>query len=55
MKRKYYIDNIRSLTILLVIIYHAFYLFNGVGIPTVIRRKYVKIGSSCEDFRDYFA
>ncbi len=34
MKRKYYIDNIRSLTVLLVIIYHAFYLFNGVGIPT---------------------
>ena len=34
MKRKYYLDNIRSLTVLLVIIYHAFYLFNGVGIPT---------------------
>ncbi|MBQ7327040.1 MAG: acyltransferase [Clostridia bacterium] len=34
MKRKHYIDNIRSLTVLLVIIYHAFYLFNGVGIQT---------------------
>lgn len=34
MKRKYYLDNIRSLTVILVIIYHAFYLFNGVGIPT---------------------
>ena len=34
MKRKFYLDNIRSFTIILVIIYHAFYLFNGVGIPT---------------------
>ena len=34
MKRKIYFDNIRSLTVILVIIYHAFYLFNGVGVTT---------------------
>ena len=32
--RKYYLDNLRSLTIILVMIYHAFYVFNGVGLPT---------------------
>ena len=32
--RKYYLDNLRSLTIVLVLIYHAFYLFNGVGVQT---------------------
>ena len=32
--RKHYLDNLRSLTIILVMIYHAFYIFNGVGLPT---------------------
>ena len=31
--RKTYIDNIRSSTILLVLIYHVCYMFNGVGVP----------------------
>ena len=30
--RKYYLDNIRWLTVGLVLIYHVFYLFNGVGV-----------------------
>ncbi len=30
--RKYYLDNIRWATVLLVLIYHVFYMFNGVGI-----------------------
>ena len=30
--RKYYIDNIRWATVLLVLVYHVFYLFNGVGV-----------------------
>lgn len=30
MKRRFYLDNIRSLTILLVVLYHVFYMFNGV-------------------------
>lgn len=30
--RKYYLDNIRWLTVILVLIYHVFYLFNGVSI-----------------------
>lgn len=30
--RKYYLDNIRWATVLLVLIYHIFYMFNGVGI-----------------------
>lgn len=30
--RKYYLDNIRWAVVLLVMIYHVFYLFNGVGI-----------------------
>lgn len=32
MQRKHYLDNIRSLTVILVLIYHAFYIFNGVGV-----------------------
>ena len=28
--RKYYIDHIRSFTILLVVIYHVIYIFNSV-------------------------
>ncbi len=30
--RKYYLDNIRWFTGLLVLVYHVFYMFNGVGI-----------------------
>ncbi len=30
--RKHYIDNIRWATVLLVLVYHVFYLFNGVGV-----------------------
>lgn len=30
--RKYYLDNLRSATVLLVFVYHVFYLFNGVGV-----------------------
>lgn len=30
--RKYYLDNIRWGTVLLVLLYHVFYMFNGVGI-----------------------
>ena len=30
--RKHYIDNIRWATVLLVMVYHVFYLFNGVGV-----------------------
>lgn len=32
MERKYYLDNIRWMTVLLVLVYHVFYLFNGVGV-----------------------
>lgn len=32
--RKYYLDNIRWATILLVIVYHVVYLFNSVGVIT---------------------
>lgn len=30
--RRYYLDNIRWSTVLLVVVYHVFYLFNGVGV-----------------------
>lgn len=30
--RKHYIDNIRWTTVLLVLVYHVFYLYNGVGV-----------------------
>lgn len=30
--RKFYLDNIRWATVILVLIYHVFYMFNGVGI-----------------------
>lgn len=32
MGRKYYLDNIRWMTVLLVLVYHVFYIFNGVGV-----------------------
>ena len=32
MERKVYLDNIRWMTVLLVLIYHVFYLFNSVGV-----------------------
>lgn len=31
--RKSYLDNIRWATVILVLIYHVFYIFNGVGVP----------------------
>ena len=31
--RKVYLDNIRWATVLLVLIYHVYYMFNGAGIP----------------------
>lgn len=31
--RKVYLDNIRWAVVILVLIYHVFYMFNGVGIP----------------------
>ena len=31
-KRKLYLDNIRTITIIIVMVYHVFYLFNGVGV-----------------------
>ncbi len=31
--RKYYLDNIRWGTVVLVVIYHVFYLFNAAGVP----------------------
>lgn len=30
--RKFYLDNIRWVTVILVLVYHVFYMFNGVGI-----------------------
>ena len=30
--RKYYLDNIRWITVVLVVIYHVLYMFNGEGI-----------------------
>ena len=32
MKRKHYLDNIRWVTVLIVVVYHVFYLYNGVGV-----------------------
>lgn len=34
--RKRYLDNIRWATVLLVLIYHVCYLFNGVGVPGAV-------------------
>ncbi|MCR5144416.1 MAG: hypothetical protein K6B67_03820 [Lachnospiraceae bacterium] len=30
--RKYYLDNIRWITVVLVVIYHVLYMYNGEGI-----------------------
>ena len=32
MERKHYLDNIRWVTVLIVVVYHVFYLYNGVGV-----------------------
>lgn len=32
-QRKYWLDHIRWSTVMLVLVYHVFYLYNGVGIP----------------------
>ena len=37
--RKSYIDNLRWMTVLLVIIYHVFYLFNSAGVYSNIKAK----------------
>lgn len=34
--RKYYLDNIRQITIILVVIYHVVYMFNGIATAGVI-------------------
>ena len=34
--RQHYLDNIRTLTVLLVVIYHVFYMFNGVAAYGVV-------------------
>ena len=34
--RKFYIDNIRYLTIIIVVLFHVFYIYNGQDIPGVI-------------------
>ena len=31
-KRKYFVDNIRWVTVILVLIYHVFYMYNAEGI-----------------------
>ena len=36
--RKSYLDNIRWITVILVVIYHVFYIYNGLGIPGVVGR-----------------
>lgn len=40
--RKYYLDNIRWITIILVIIYHVIYMFNGIATAGVIGPFYEK-------------
>ena len=32
MERKHFLDNIRWVTVLIVLVYHVFYIFNSVGI-----------------------
>ncbi|MBR2735730.1 MAG: acyltransferase [Firmicutes bacterium] len=34
--RKYYLDNIRWITVVIVVIYHVFYMYNAEGIPGVV-------------------
>jgi glucans biosynthesis protein C len=36
--RNYFIDNIRSITVLIVIVYHVIYLFNSEGVPKTIEK-----------------
>ena len=36
--RKHYLDNIRWITVVLVVIYHVFYMYNAEGISGVVGR-----------------
>ena len=49
--RKTYLDNIRFYTVILVLVYHVFYLFNSVGVPGGIGNK---IGIKAFDALLYF-
>jgi surface polysaccharide O-acyltransferase-like enzyme len=40
--RKIFIDNIRSINVLIVIVYHVIYLFNSVGVPKTIEKTGIK-------------
>ena len=42
-KRKYYIDNIRWMTVVLVIIYHIIYIFNCSGVISNINVQGIPI------------
>ena len=35
MRRKY-LDNIRWMTVAVVLLYHVFYMYNAVGVPGVV-------------------
>ena len=36
--RKYYLDNIKWAVVVIVVIYHVFYMYNAEGIPGVAGR-----------------
>jgi len=36
--RRHYLDNVRWITVVLVVVYHVVYMYNGQGIPGVVGR-----------------
>ena len=39
--RKYYLDNIRWITVVIVVLYHVIYMYNAEGIPGVAVRSQI--------------
>ncbi len=48
--RKKYLDNLRSCTVLLVVLYHVVYLFNSAGVPSGIPVRGVPAADALEYF-----
>ena len=55
-ERKYYLDNIRWITLCFVILYHVFYIFNSSGVISNIGVTGIKELDSyiCYTFHTYY-
>ena len=50
--RKYYLDNIRWITVIIVVIYHVFYMYNAEGVLGGLGRIFIWLWSVCHYFKN---